>query len=463
MKMEIDVDVVIAGAGMAGVVAAIAAARNGASTLLVDRATFLGGNATGGLLGNFLTFHNMKGEQICEGISQEIVDACIELGGAFPENRGHLHNAYGNTYSVTPIDPEVLKLVTQKLCVDAGVRLMLGAFIVGPVADGETIQGIRVVSKSGEQQLLPKVVIDASGDADIVAKAGGAFQVGDDAGKTMSISLLARMGNVDLTRHLQYVKERPDQFMLGEDPYIGKTRQEVASELTDWKDFPMVTGYYEAVKEAQAKGEFHGNRERVLFSVMPTPGVVVVNSTSMLGYNPVDAQSMTQAAIEGREQTLAVVKFFQKYIPGFEDSVLLDSASALGVRESRRIVGVDTLQTHDCIEGKKSDQDVGRGAHCLDVHEPSGKIYHKHIRDGESYGMSYWTLVPQKLNNILVAGRCLSSERYANGSARMQAHIQAMGQAAGTAAAMCVEQSITPREVDVATLRERLQEQGAVV
>ena len=196
----------------------------------------------------------MKGEQICEGISQEIVDACIELGGAFPENRGHLHNAYGNTYSVTPIDPEVLKLVTQKLCVEAGVRLMLGAFIVGPVADGETIQGIRVVSKSGEQRLLAKVVIDASGDADIVAKAGGAFQVGDDAGKTMSISLLARMGNVDLTRHLQYVKERPDQFMLGEDPYIGKTRQEIASELTDWKDFPMVTGYYEAVKRSASEG-----------------------------------------------------------------------------------------------------------------------------------------------------------------------------------------------------------------
>jgi hypothetical protein len=448
---------------MAGVVAAIAAARNGASTLLVDHAQFLGGNATGGLLGNFLTFHNMKGEQICKGISQEIVDACIELGGAFPEYRGHLRNAYGNVYSCTPIDPEVLKLVTQKLCVEAGVRLMLGAFIVGPIAEGDTIRGIRVVSKSGEQQLLAKVVIDATGDADIVAKAGGAFHMGDDAGKTMSISLLARLGNVDLARHLQYVKERPDQFMLGEDPYIGKTRQEVASELRHWKEFPMITGYYEAVKEAQAKGEFHRNRERVLFSVMPTPGVVVINSTSMLGYNPVDAVSMTRAALEAREQTFAVVKFFRKYVPGFEESVLLDSASALGIRESRRIVGVDTLRTDDCLAGKKSHQDIGRGAHCLDVHEPSGKITHKHIRDGESYGIPYWTLVPEKLNHILVAGRCLSSERYANGSARMQAHIQAMGQAAGTAAAMCVKQSIALREVDVATLRARLQEQGAVV
>jgi hypothetical protein len=158
-----------------------------------------------------------------------------------------------------------------------------------------------------------------------------------------------------------------------------------------------------------------------------------------------------------------VVEFFQKYVPGFEKSILLDTASALGVRESRRIVGVDTLQTDDCLAGKKSDQDVGRGAHCLDVHEPSGKIQHRHIRDGESYGMSYWTIVPEKLNNILVAGRSLSSERYANGSARMQAHIQAMGQAAGTAAAMCVEERITPREVDVAKLRATLREQGAVV
>jgi flavin-dependent dehydrogenase len=225
MTLKNDVDVVIAGAGMAGVVASIAAARNGASTLLVDQAFFLGGNVTAGLLGNFLTFHNMKGEQICRGISQEIVDACIELGGAFPDNRGHLSNAYGNVYSCTPIDPEVLKLVTQKLCVAAGVRLLFGTFIAGPLVEGEAIRGIRIVNKSGERQLRAKVVIDASGDADIVAKAGGAFHMGDETGKTMSISLLARVGNVDLARHLQYVKERPDQFMLGEDPYIGKTRQ----------------------------------------------------------------------------------------------------------------------------------------------------------------------------------------------------------------------------------------------
>ena len=146
-----NVDVLVVGAGMAGVCAAIAAARHGARTVLTDRYAFLGGNATAGLLGNFLTFHNMKGEQICNGIPQEIVDDLIRLGGAFPE--GHLHNAYGNSYSVTPQDGEVLKLVNQKLCLDAGVDLVLNTYTIGPVMDGDRVAGARIVNKSGESEI----------------------------------------------------------------------------------------------------------------------------------------------------------------------------------------------------------------------------------------------------------------------------------------------------------------------
>lgn len=456
-------DVVVAGAGMAGVVAAIAAARNGARTLLTDRLTFLGGNATAGLLGNFLTFHNMKGEQICKGISQEIVDECIKLGGAFPEHRGHLPNAYGNAYSVTPIDAEVLKLVTQKMCVNAGVRLMLGTYTLGPVVSNQRVTGIQVVNKSGESTLAGKVTIDATGDADLIAMAGGPFHQGDEEGRTMSISLFSRMGGVDLAKHLAYVKEHADQFMLAEDPYIGKTKEEVAADLKHWKDYPLVTGYYDAVEKAKARGEFHKNRERVVFSITTTPGVVTINSTSLLGYNPTDGEALTQAALEGREQIFVVASFFQKYVPGFENSFILDSASALGVRESRRIIGENTLTTEDCLDAKKSDQDVAQGAYSLDVHEPSGKIMHKHVRDGESYGIPYGCILPKKIDGVLVAGRSLSSERYANGSARNQAHIQAVGQAAGTAAAMCVKHGWEPRAVRVTELREVLVEQGAVV
>lgn len=463
MNSDQPFDVVIAGGGMAGVVAAIAAARNGARTLLTDRLAFLGGNATAGLLGNFLTFHNMKGEQICDGIPQEIVDECIRLGGAFPEHRGHLRNAYGNAYSVTIIDPEVLKLVIQRLCVQADVRLMLGTYIVGPVLQGDRVTGIRVVNKSGESVLSGNVIIDATGDADIVAKAGGPFQQGDEAGRTMSISLFFRMASVDLDRHLRYVKERPDQFMLAEDPYLGQTRAEAAAALATWKDYPLVTGYYEAVREAQRRGEFHPNRERVVFSITTVPGVVTINSTSMLGRNPTRAEELTQAALEGREQIFAVAAFFRKYAPGFERAFVLDSASALGVRESRRIIGEHVLTEEECLTGKKSDQDIARGAYTLDVHEPSGKIVHKHIKDGESYGIPYGCLVPKRLEGVLVAGRCISSDRYANGSVRNQAHIQAIGQAAGMAAALCVKRGWRPRDVPVAELRKVLTAQGAVV
>jgi hypothetical protein len=456
-------DVIVAGAGMAGVVAAVAAARGGAKTLLTDRLAFLGGNMTAGLLGNFLSFHDMQGRQITDGIPQEIVDGCIELGGAFREHRGHLPNAYGNAYSVTPIDPEVLKLVTQKLCVDAGVSLLLNTYIAGVHTEGGAIVGLKIVNKSGESSLRAKVFIDATGDADLVASAGGRFLLGDEEGKVMSISLFSRIGNVDLDEHLQYVKSNPEEFQLGEDPFIGKSKKEIADGLKHWRDYPLMTGHYRAVKSAQAKGEFHKNRQRVVFQVTTIPGVVVINSTSLLGYNPTDAQSLTKAALEGREQIFAVAKFFRDYVPGFKQSFILDSASLLGVRESRRISGIRTLTTQMCVDGQKNDDDIARGSYCLDVHQPSGVIEHMHVKNGESYGIPYGTLIPEAVDGVIVAGRSLASERFANGSARCQAPIMGMGQAAGVAAALCVEHNLQPREVPVGQLRGILRQQGAVV
>src|SRR5690606_40566148 len=132
---------------------------------------------------------------------------------------------------------------------------------------------------------------------------------------------------------------------------------------------------------------------------------------------------LTGVAIEGRNQLLVVRDFFRKYVPGFETAFVLDSASALGIRESRRIVGEDTLTTQACLDGRKGDSDIGRGAYSIDVHEPSGRIVHDHVANGESYGIPFACLVPKGLDGIMVAGRSLSSERYANGSVRVQAHI----------------------------------------
>ena len=323
--------------------------------------------------------------------------------------------------------------------------------------------GARIVNKSGESEIRAQVVIDASGDADIAAQAGAPFHLGDEEGKMMSISLFSRMGNVDLDRHLRHVKENPYNFMLGEDPYIGKSREEIAAGLRTHKDYPLVTGYYESVKLAQSRGEFHPNRQRVVFSVTTTPGVVTINSTSMLGYSGVDNDDLNQVAIEGREQIFKVRDFYRKYAPGFEECYVIDSASAIGVRETRRIIGEETLTDDDCIDARKGPRDIGQGAYCLDVHQPTGVIEHKHVRDGEAYGIPYGVMLPQKIENCLVAGRPVSSDRFANGSVRNQAHIMTIGQAAGTAAAMCVERRTTPRELPVEPLREKLRQDGAVV
>jgi hypothetical protein len=459
--MDTDFDVIVAGGGTTGVAAAVAAARHGARTLLVEQYGYLGGNATAGLLGNFLTFHNMRGEQIVHGIPQEIVDELKKEGGVIGD--GHLPNAYGHAGSVTPYDPEALKHVLLKLAAGARVQLLLHTFTMDALVEDDRICGLRVVNKSGLRALRARMVVDTTGDGDVAAKAGAPFQKGaPDTGQTMSMTLMFRLGNVDTGAILAHVKREPQQFMLGEDPFIGKTREEIAAGLRSIYDYPLMTGYYDLVKQAQARGEFHPNRRRVVLSVSPTPGLLYVNSTSILGRDATDAEQLTDAVISARRQVYDVFHFLRKYCPGFASAYLLDTATALGVRESRRIMGDYVLTSGDVKQARTFPDAIARGAYALDVHEATGEIWHDHVRDGLAYDIPYRCLVPQRVENLLVAGRCISVDRQALGSTRVQAQCMATGEAAGTAAALAVKNTTTPRQLPVPLLREALNGSGAL-
>lgn len=457
-----EYDVIVAGGGTAGVVAAVAAARNGAHTLLVEKNGILGGVPTAAMVSSFLSFHNMRGERVAAGIPQEIVDRLLAKGGAVPP--GHLFSPFGNTYSVTPIDAEMLKLALIEMIQEAGVDLLLHTFIHDAVVQGARVRGIRLVNKGGEGLALGAVTIDCTGDADVAVRAGaGHFKGGADGKTFMPMGLMFRLGNVDIEPTIEYMRRHLDQFILGEDPAMKKTPEALIANVKGFADIPVITGFYDLIKARQATGEFPAGRKRLIIYMTTIPGVVQINTATVLGRDGTDPYDLTAAELEGHAFAHQLYRFFRLYVPGFESCYLLDTAPSIGVRETRRIAGVYSVTLDDVLTGREFPDAIGRGAYCVDIHEPDGSIRHLHIADGKGYTIPYRALVPQAVDGLLVAGRCISVEREALGALRVQVPCMVEGQAAGVAAALCAREAIEPRALDAGRLRRVLQAQGVIL
>jgi hypothetical protein len=457
-----DYDVIVAGGGTAGVVAAVAAARNGARTLLVEKNGFLGGVPTAAMVSCFLSFHNMRGERVAGGIPQEIVDRLLDKGGAIPP--GHLYSPYGNTYSVTPFDAETLKLVYIEMVQEARVDQLLHTFTYDTLVEDGRARGVRMVNKGGDAMATAKVTIDCTGDGDVAARAGVAFEKGDKRdGLTMAMGLMFRLGNVNIQPTIDFIRDHPDQFILAEDPYINKTPQEIVSKVNRFEDIPVITGFWDLIKAKQETGEFPMNRKRLLIYITPIPGVVQINTAAVVRRDGTDPRDLTAAENEARATVRQLWRFFRNYVPGFEACYLLDTAPVIGVRETRRIAGLYTITRDDVLNGREFPDAIGRGAYCIDIHEPDGTIRHLHIKDGKSFTIPYRALVPQAIDGLLVAGRCISAEHEALGALRVEVPCMVEGQAAGTAAAMCARSGIEPKNIDLEELRQVLMAQGVIL
>lgn len=463
MKLIGEFDVIVVGGGTAGVVAAVAAARNGARVLLVERNSFLGGVPTAAMVATFLTFHNMRGEQIARGIAQEIVDRLQRRGGVVEP--GHLFNPYGNAYSTTPFDPDSLKLVMFELVREAGVKLLLNTSFVEPLMAGNTVRGVYLHNKGGTGLATARVVIDCSGDGDVAALAGAPWELGSPNGKIMSMTLMFRMAGVDQRQLVQYLKDHPDQFLMGDDPYLKEriNYPELISKVESLRDWPMLTGFFDLIKECQARGEFHGNRKRLVMYVTPNPNVVCINTSSVLNVDATNADQMTQATMDLHDQVHQLAAFFPKYVPGFQNAWMLDAAPMVGVRESRRIMGDYVLTKDDVIEAREFEDGIGKAAYCIDIHQGNGIITHYFIKDGQAFNIPYRCLLPQGIENLLVAGRCVSADSEAIGATREQVACMVQGQAAGTAAALAAQRGVTPRELSIAELRKALAGQDHIL
>ena len=391
-----EVDVLVLGAGPAGVSAAICAAREGVNTMLVEQSGDVGGVATTGLMSHWTG--NTHG-----GFSEELLTRTAELSG---DETGM------NGGSRQIINPESLKTRLLEMLEEAGVTLRLYSFASAPVVESDTIRGVILESKAGRQAVLARVVIDATGDGDIAARAGVPFFKGrEEDGKMQPVTIMFKVAGVDTERAV---------FPGG------------------FEENPMVPA-----GPIQDVGRAH----------LPFP------AGHVLLYR-------TRATLVCRMQMEAMIPFLQTYVPGFERCYLISSASILGVRETRHFLGEATITREDILTARVFDDWAVTRAHFnFDVHNLTGNGLddtgaQKHFRQTRGYTIPYGCLVPRKIENLLLAGRDICGTHMAHSNYRVMPICANIGQAAGVAASLCVKRNVTPRVLDVKLLQKRLGEWG---
>jgi hypothetical protein len=444
--MTNHLDVLVVGGGNAGCAAALAAARLGAKTALVERYGFLGGTATAAMVGPWMTFHSGS-ERVVGGIAQEIVERLVAMGGS----PGHVPDSSDYVPTVTPFDPEIHKALLFEMMGEAHVHLLLHAYFLEALLDDDAmVAGARFATVGGIRELRARFVIDATADAFVAASAGADLQKGDARGRVQPASLMFRVSHVDLGAVAAYVRSKPKEIRTSL-----KLHERDAHRLT------AVAGLYELWEAAQKSGEVDIPRELVSFFATPYPDEVTVNMTRVTDIDPLDPDDLTRAEIEARAQAMQLIAFFRRRVPGFANARIAATAAQIGIRESRRIVGVYTLTADDVLHARTFEDAVARSAYPIDIHNPSGSGTTTHrLPPGTTYEIPYRCLIPSTVEGLLVAGRCISTTHEALASTRLTPTVMTLGQAAGTAAALAGRRNVRLRDVDPGLLRSTLVEAG---
>ncbi|MBQ7010699.1 MAG: FAD-dependent oxidoreductase [Clostridia bacterium] len=409
-------DVVVVGGGMAGTFAAVAAAREGASVLLVEKNGYLGGAATAGLVHPFMPYFERPGGKIANaGLFTELLRRLHEIG-ASPSDKSCFFN------------DQLLKVTLDRLLVEAGVSMLFGCMVGEVDMDGESIKKVHAYSPAGKISLSAKIFVDASGDADLSAFAGMDCRVGrpkDHLCNPMTLNF--NLANVDWSR---------------------------------WDKYEADKNY----RELKAQGKIRNNRRDILSMTMQVGNMMHLNSTRIVGKDATDPVSYTEAELEGREQMLELYNFLKNYCPGLEDCELVSAGAEIGVRESRRVIGHYILTEEDVLGVKHFEDSICRATYNVDIHNPEGEgTFCRYLPHNTYYTIPYRCLVPLGSKNLLVAGRPISATHEAHSSLRVIPSASCIGQAAGTAAALSAKHSVAPENLDVDELRNVLVNNGALV
>ncbi|SDE25577.1 FAD dependent oxidoreductase [Paenibacillus sp. UNCCL117] len=453
-----EFDVVVVGGGIAGAIAAIASARCGARTLLIEQYGFLGGMLTAAGVGPMMTFHS-GATQVVQGIPGELIDRLKKRG----KSPGHIEDTTGYTYTVTPFDAEGMKYELDLMFTEAGGQLLYHTMLAeANVADGK-LRSIKVVNKAGMTEIAGKVFVDASGDADLSAWAGVEFNKGRETdGATQPMTMNLKMRGVDIDRVKAYIRTHPEEFprLPTEEDRERVLRAERLS----------IGGFVSAMKEAMDSGELSGVRDDLLFFETNNPGEVIVNTSRILGYDSTDPWSLSQAEVVGRRHVQELEAFLKRKIVGFEQAIVVSSGPSVGVRSSRQIKGLYTLTLDDLLECRTFDDVIAHGGYPIDIHPPKGEQEEhfkqrnkeiKHLKGGETYSIPYRCLINDKVRNLVTVGRCISTTFEAQGGIRVTPIAGAIGHGGGVAAALAALGDKPTDEISIPELHSVLKKQGA--
>lgn len=481
MGYETKYDVIVCGGGTSGVAAAIASARNGAKTLLIERTGVLGGQMS--LSGPpgfaYARLFNSQGKRDVGGIVEETYQRLLKSGHALPEWRSPIREKAAYTFSY--IDPDWWVALVFEMMEEEGVELLLDTLVVGVEKDGDTVTGIVVENANGRNTIHGQVVVDCTGEG-YVSMQAGAETACVDKDTIQPHTLAFTVDGVDWDKLLTYIRTNPDQFSFKQliFPYENaNTREEVEEyyrKCYDIKELGEIMGFYELRDMALKNGDWHPYSGAGFFLTPKEGGHIQAHfqhSSQVDHAVPTDAWDLTRCNIECRKQNMIAWRFFKNYVPGFEHAYITRTCTELRLREGPRIVGEYVLTRDDVADCRQFPDTIGKssfkagGYHVAAMDTlavcHTGKNDMAFPKDGGSYDIPYRCLLPKKIENLLAAGKCVSTDRPAY--LRYLHQTMVTGQAAGTAAALSVKKGVTPRALqsDIKELQDNLVGQGAIL
>jgi hypothetical protein len=425
-------DIIVVGSGSAGSAAAIAAARSGARTLLVERYGFLGGTSTA-VLDTFYGFYTPGAHprKVVGGIG-DLVIAELNRYGASIERP----NTYGAGTGIT-YNAEYLKVVWERLAAQAGAVILMHAWLQDAVVRDRRVESLVLATRSGLRTVRGRAFVDATGDADLCAFAGVPCEIAGEHQPAQSLTTTFKVVNVDTPR-----------------------RKSVSE-----------AEFHRRMADAAASGHYQLPRKEGSDHITPVPGMFVTNMTRVEAVsrvdghlrNATDSAFLSSAEIRGREQALEYMRFLRERIPGYEGADLVGFSTQIGVRETRRIFGDYRLTREDVLSAAQFDDQIGLCGAPIEDHHPGADTVWQYLPEGQAVGIPFRCMLPSDLDNVVVAGRCFSATHDAHASVRSMAQCMAMGEAAGTALGLCARHQKSPRELNTSLLRDELRRGGAVL